>query len=425
MTEEFLHYIWKYSLFSKRGLIADTGDKIEVLKPGEHNADAGPDFLNVKAKIGSTIWAGNVEIHINSSDWNKHNHLNNRVYDNVILHVVLNNDMATRRTNGEIIPTLELKFEKSLYNNYTRLISNELWIPCQNDIKNIDKFFIDYWLNIMLADRLGSKTGNIAVTLRATGNNWEETFYIHLAKNYGFKLNSLPFEMLAKSLPLKYLLRHRDSLFQVEALLFGQAGFLGDNLPYDNYYKKLQSEYRYLKRKFNLKPLDKHLWRFMRLRPVNFPTVRIAQFAAMIKNYQGMFSKVINCRSVEELRKYFCACPSEYWNNHYTFGKESKKSKKRPGDSSFYIIFINTIVPFLFIYGKINNIEPLKDRAIDFLIEIPPERNNIIRKWEKLGINVNNAFYSQALLQLKNEYCNKKFCLNCQIGNKIITSRYK
>ncbi len=425
MSEEFLHYIWKYSLFNKNHLVADTGDKIEILKPGEQNTDAGPDFINATAKINNTIWAGNVEIHINSSDWSKHNHVNNRSYDNVILHAVLNNDQTIKRTNGEIIPTLELKFETSLYNNYSRLISNEQWIPCQDEIQNVDEFFIDYWLNVLLADRLESKTRNIADTLKLTRNNWEETFYIYLAKSYGFKLNSLPFELLAKSLPFKYLSRHKNSLFQIEALLFGQAGFLSDNFLFDNYYEKLRTEYNYLRIKFKLRPLDKHIWKFLRLRPVNFPTVRIAQFAAMIYNYSGMFSKIINCKTIEELKQYFYIDPSEYWDNHFIFGKESKIKNKKPGDTSFYIIFINTIVPFLFIYGKINNIESLKEKAIDFLTKIPAERNNIIRKWEKLGINVKSAFYSQALLQLKNEYCNKKFCLNCQIGNKIITSQYK
>lgn len=422
MTEEFLQYIWKYSLFNKNKLAADTGDKVEILNPGEHNTNAGPDFLNVTAKIGNTKWVGNAEIHINSSDWNKHNHINNKSYDNVILHVVYNNDLTIRRTSGEIIPTLELKFDHSLYDNYSRLISNEQWIPCQNEIHKVDEFYIDYWLNILLADRLESKIGSISETLKTTRNNWEETFYIHLTKSYGFKINSLPFEMLAKSLPLKYLSRHKNSLFQVEALLFGQAGFLSDNILFDNYYEKLKTEYNYLRKKFQLRPLDKHIWKFMRLRPGNFPTVRIAQFAAMIHNYMGMFSRIIECNAIEELKQFFCVSPSEYWDNHFIFGKESVKKNKKPGNTAFYIIFINTIVPFLFIYGKLNNNEELKERAIDFLTKIPAERNNITRKWEKLGINAKNAFYSQSLLQLKNKYCNKKFCLNCQIGNKIITS---
>ncbi len=422
MTEEFLHYIWKYSLYNKDDLIADTGEKIEILKPGEHNTNAGPDFLNVCVRIGNTTWAGNAEIHINSSDWNKHNHKNNKAYNNVILHVVLKNDITIKRTNGEIIPTIELSFERSLYDNYSKLISNELWIPCQDELHKIDKFFIDYWLNVLLADRLELKAGSIADTLKATRNDWEEAFYIHLAKSYGFKLNSLPFEMLAKSLPLKYLSRHKNSHFQIEALLFGQAGFLCDNILFDNYYEKLKKEYTFLRRKFQLTPIDKHIWKFLRLRPGNFPTVRLAQFAALIYNSHALFSKIIDCKTVEQLKKCFCIQPSEYWNKHFLFGRESKKQVKKFGDTAFNIIFINTIVPFLFIYGKVNNNDGLKEKAIDLLTKIPAENNNIIRKWKETGINAKNAFYSQALIQLKNEYCNKKFCLNCQIGNKIISS---
>jgi len=422
MTEEFLHYIWKCSLFEKNNLIADTGDNIEILKLGEHNTNAGPDFLNVSVKIGSTKWVGNLEIHLNSSDWNKHNHMNNKAYDNVILHVVLNNDQIIKRTNGEIIPTIELKFDKYLYDNYSRLISNEQWIACQNEINKVDEFFIDYWLNVLLADRLELKAKSIYKTLKATRNNWEETFYIHLAKNFGFNLNSVPFEMLAKSLPVKYLSKHKNNLFQIEALLFGQAGFLSENILFDNYYEKLSKEYTYLRTKFQLKSLDKHIWKFLRLRPGNFPTVRLAQFAALIYNSSGLFSKIIECKSVEQLHKYFSITASEYWNNHFLFGKESKEKVKKLGESAFYIIFINTIVPFLFIYGKSNGKEDLKERAVDFLTKIPAEQNSIIKKWGELGINAKNAFYSQALLQLKNEYCNKKNCLNCQIGNKIITS---
>jgi hypothetical protein len=422
MTEEFLYYIWKYSLFEKNNLIADTGDKIEILKPGERNTNSGPDFLNVSIKIGSTKWAGNLEIHINSSDWSKHKHNEDKAYDNVILHAVLINDQVTKRTNGEIIPTLELKFNKYLYNNYSRLISNEQWIPCQIEIKKVDEFYIDYWLNVLLADRLELKASSIYNTLKVTMNDWEETFYIHLARNFGFNLNSVPFEMLAKSLPIKYLSKHKNNLYQIEALLFGQAGFLNDNILFDSYYEKLRREYFYLRKKLQLNPLDRHIWKFLRLRPGNFPTVRIAQFAVLIYNTSGLFSKIIDCRSIEQLYQYFSVNPSEYWRDHYLFGKKSKFKIKKLGESAFNIIFMNTIVPFLFIYGKYYGKDDLKERAVDFLTKIPAENNNIIKKWGKLGIIAKNAFYSQALLQLKNEYCNKRNCLNCQIGNKIITS---
>ena len=422
MTEEFLQYIWKYSLFDNNNLIADTGEKIEILKSGYPNTNAGPDFLNAAIRIDSTKWAGNVEIHINSSDWNKHNHKNDKAYDNVILHAVLNNDHTTQRTNGETIPTIVLNFNKSLYNIYSKLISSELWIPCQNEINKIDNFTMDYWLNVLLIDRLKSKTQAIYTTLKATNNDWEETFYIHLARNFGFYVNSLPFEILAKSLPSKYLLRHKNNITQIEALLFGQAGFLNKNIPDDNYYLKLKSEYKFLRHKFNLNPIDHHIWKFLRLRPRNFPTIRLAQFAALIYNSHRLFSKVIECKSIAQLRKYFTISTSEYWNNHYIFGKESGEEVKSIGDSAFNIIVINTIIPFLFAFGRYNGKEELKERTIGFFTEIPAENNSIIRKWSKLGIISKCAFYSQALLQLKNQYCSHKECLNCLIGNKIISS---
>ncbi len=423
MTEEFLHYIWKYSLFNNYNLTADTGEKIDVLNPGYPNINAGPDFINATIIINGIKWAGNVEIHINSSDWNKHNHTNDKAYDNVILHAVMNNDQITKRTNGETIPAIELKFDKYLYNIYSRLISNELWIPCQNEINKIDDFTMDYWLNVLLIARLELKVRAIYNTLKATNNDWEETFYIHLARNFGLNVNSLPFEILAKSLPFKYLLRHKNSITQIEALLFGQAGFLNNSIPEDNYYIKLKSEYNFLKNKFRLNPIDHHMWKFLRLRPRNFPTIRLAQFAALIYNSNRLFSKVIECDSIAQLRKYFNVETSDYWNNHFIFGKESNKEVKSIGDSAFNIIVINTIIPFLFAFGQYKGKEELKERTIGFYTEIPAEDNSITRKWGKLGIISKCAFYSQALIQLKNQYCSHKECLHCLIGNKIITSK--
>jgi len=422
MTEEFLQYVWKYSLFKNYNLIADTGEKIDILNSGYTNTNAGPDFMNAAIKIDGTKWAGNVEIHINSSDWNKHNHNYDKAYDNVILHAVMINDQVTKRTNGETIPTIELNFDKSLYNIYSQLISSELWIPCQNELNKIDEFTLNYWLNVLLIARLELKVRAIYNTLKATNNDWEETFYIHLARNFGLNVNSLPFEILAKSLPFKYLLRHKNSITQIEALLFGQAGFLNNSFPEDNYCKKLKSEYNFLRNKFRLNPMDHHMWKFLRLRPRNFPTIRLAQFAALIYNSNRLFSKVIEGESIEQLRKYFNVETSEYWNNHFIFGKESNKEVKSIGDSAFNIIVINTIIPFLFAFGKYKGKEELKERTIGFYTEIPAEDNSITRKWGKLGIISKCAFYSQALIQLKNQYCSHKDCLNCLIGNKIITS---
>ncbi len=420
MTEEFLQYIWKHNLFAQKPVRAFTGEKIEVLTTGEHNKDAGPDFFNAKIKIDDTTWVGNVEIHLKSSDWLKHKHDKDKAYDNVILHVVLVNDAEITRTNGEIITTVRLNFDKKLFAHYQKLLQSQLWIPCENDFHKVEKFIIAHWLNNLLVERLENKSDYILQNLSLNKNNWENTFYQQLARNFGFKLNADPFELLAKSLPVVYLAKHKNNLLQIEALLFGQSGLLNDNFSDDEYFQNLKKEYKFLRHKFNLKPVDKHLWKFLRLRPSNFPTLRISQFAALIYKSTALFSKIIEVNGIKELNKLFEISASEYWDTHYVFNKGAKKKKKILGKTAFNIIVINTIVPFLFVYGKSKDNEVYKNKAIKLLEELKSEKNSIINNWEKTGIKAANAFYSQALLQLKNEYCAKKRCLKCQIGNKII-----
>ncbi|RLD64419.1 MAG: DUF2851 domain-containing protein [Bacteroidetes bacterium] len=422
MNEAFLQHIWKYHLFDKTELIASTGEKIEIINVGQKNIDAGPDFFNAKVKINNTVWAGNVEVHINSSDWLKHSHNTDKAYDNVILHVVYNNDMQITRTNGEAIPTIELKFDKRIFDKYQDLIKNEQWVSCEDEINNVDGFIIDFWLNSLLIERLESKSEYILNNLYKNNNNWEETFYQQLAKNFGTKINQFPFEQLTKSLPLIYLAKHKNSLLQIEALLFGQAGFLEINID-DDYYNSLKKEYLFLKDKFKLKSIEKHLWKFLRLRPGNFPTIRIAQFAALIYKSSSLFSKIIETDDLIEIKKHFSVSASEYWDTHYIFGKTTKKRKKRTGQIFINSLIINTIVPFLFVYSKSKDNEKYKIRALKFLEQLPAEKNSIISNWKLLKMPVPNAFYSQALIQLKNEYCNKKKCLYCQIGNRIIVKK--
>jgi hypothetical protein len=419
MREEFLHYIWKYKLFTNRYLKTQNQENLEILNQGIHNSDAGPDFFNAKIKIDNTIWAGNVEIHINSSDWYKHNHQANKAYDNVILQVVLKNDKDVFRTNGQLIPALVLEFDSKLLNNYESLLKNEFWVSCQNEINQVDPFTIHNWIEKLAIERLKDKSERIHNLLEQTNNSWENAFYIQLASNFGFKLNSAPFELLAKSLPLTYLAKHKDNLFQIEALLFGQAGFL-ESEHGDKYFNKLKKEYKYLQKKFKLKPIENHLWKFLRSRPGNFPTIRIAQFSKLIYNSISLFSKILEAKTIQELYDLFIVNPSDYWEYHYIFNKESVKKKKALGNLAVDIILINTIIPFLFIYGDTKGQPGLKTRAIDFLEKIKPEKNAIISKWNELKIESGNAFQTQALIQLKNKYCNHKKCLNCQIGNYVI-----
>jgi curved DNA-binding protein CbpA len=421
MTEDFLHYVWKFRLFDMNDLKTDEGEDLMIVKTGEHNSHAGADFFNSKIKIGTTLWAGNVEIHLQTDDWNKHNHQHDKAYNNVILHVVYDSDSSAIIIDKRLIPVLELKgkIKRKIWDNYEELIENKDWIPCEKQIKTVDRFTIDNWLERILIERLERKTGEILTSLNQNNNNWEETFYRYLAKNFGYKINALPFELLAKSIPNSILAKHKDNINQIEALLFGQAGMLNDDLN-DEYYNRLKKEYEFLKHKHNLLPIDESLWKFLRLRPVGFPSVRIAQFAQLINHSSHLFSKVLEVRSTLELSKLFNVATSDYWDEHYTFGKNSVTKSKHLGKDFINNIIINTIVPFLFVYGKKKGENKQADKAFRFLEELAPEKNSILTKWKEIGIVAKNSYQSQALLELKNEYCLPKKCLTCSIGNKIL-----
>lgn len=421
MKEDFLYFIWKHGLYDKNNLIADNGETLEVLDPGEQNHDAGPDFFNAKIKSDNTTWVGNVEIHVRSSDWMRHNHDTDKAYDNVILQVVADRDATVYRTNGQPIPTIELTFNPKIYTNYLSLLKNQEWIPCESSIFKVDPFHLKYWLQRVLLERLEEKSREIKFTLYQQKQDWDETFYQQLARNFGFKKNAQPFELLAKSLPYKYLAKHRDNLLQLEAMLFGQAGMLNDLLSEDEYYASLKKEYAFLRKKFSLKPIGEHLWKFLRLRPSNFPTLRIAQFGVLIHQSERIFSKLLHCKTMEEVYALFSVSASTYWDNHYLFHKQTRKKKKLLGKDAVDVLIINTVVPFLFLYGVEKNLPQYKERALEYLDQIPPEKNAIIAKWNSLGVKADNAFYSQALLQLKGKYCKFKRCLDCAVGRKIIT----
>ncbi len=421
MTEEFLHHVWKFRLFDQLNLKTTEGEPVEIVKVGDHNFDAGPDFFNSKIKVGNTLWAGNVEIHINASDWKKHFHQNDKAYDNVILHIVYNADETVYRASGEAISTIGLKehIDEKLYQNYLNFKSSSDWIPCEKQIASVPELIVNSTIDRLLLERLERKSTSIKENLKLNNNNWEETFYQQLARNFGFKTNSEPFELLAKSLPSVTLAKHKSSLLQIEAMLFGQAGMLNEHLE-DKYLQSLQNEYVFLQQKFKLVSIDSHLWKFLRFRPVNFPTIRIAQFANLIYNSTHLFSKIIETENCEDLKKLMNVDVSEYWKTHYTFDKLSKLKNKHLGEEAVNNIIINTIVPFLFVYGKQKADEKYVDRALLFLEQTNGESNSIIEKWNLLKLPVNNAYSTQALLQLKNEYCNYKKCLSCSIGNYLV-----
>jgi hypothetical protein len=422
-TEDFLHYVWKFRLFDRIDLQTAEGEAIEIYSAGMHNTDSGPDFQNAKIKIGDTMWAGNVELHLSSSDWQKHNHSVDNAYDNVILHVVYRDDEPLVLTNGRRIPTLELqnRIPDDLYNRYHKLIfGNQTIIPCEASIGKLDDFTLRTWFTRVLIERLEKKSAAVIAALQINRGDWEETFYQFLAANFGFKTNALPFELLAKSLPQNILAKHKNHPLQIEALLFGQAGFLNDDFT-DTYPQTLKNEYGFLRKKYKLTPIENHLWKFMRLRPQNFPTIRLAQFAALVVNSNHLFSKVLDTRDIKGLQSLFADTKvNPYWEEHFRFDKESKPSSKNLGQASVDIILLNTLALFLFSYGKHNQLQHFMDRSLKLLESLPGEHNNIIADFNSLGVKANSAFESQALLELKNYYCNYKKCLECSLGNKIL-----
>ena len=420
MKESILHYIWQQKLFMPHNMKTTDGESVEVIDVGKLNTDAGPDFFNAKIKIANTLWAGNIEIHLNSSDWNKHNHDTDKAYDSVILHVVKNADADVFRFDGEKIPQLELKYSNKIEQEYNQLINEQKWIPCFDKIKTVPEVFIQSWKNSLLVERLEQKMDAIDSLLDANNQHWEEAFYITLARNFGFGTNSQAFEQLAKATPLSVLGKHKDNLFQLEAILFGQAGLLSAETN-DDYVIKLKKEYDFLAAKFNLMPVGISQWKLLRLRPDNFPHIRIAQFAALIFSSTKLFSKILEKPEIAYLNGLFDCRPSDYWQIHYTFSGESKKKDKMLGQASKNVIYINTVVPFLFCYAHKKNNDEMKDKVMDLLEQIPSEQNSIISGWKNVGLSVKTAFDSQALLQLKRNYCEDKKCLRCRIGNKVLS----
>jgi len=421
VPEEFLHFIWENRLFFSGNLRTVDGETIEIMNTGRRNTDSGPDFFNAKIKIGDTLWAGNIEIHKKASDWEKHNHTGDKAYENVILHVVEQADMQITRENGSEIATLELSWPEQYTRNYQKLLDARTWIACQEQFHRVDPVLLQLGFNRLMIERLEDKTEEVNLRLEQNKNNWNETFYQVLARMFGFKVNAAPFEMLAKSIPMHILAKHKNSPAQLEALLFGASGMLHEVLFGDPYFTGLKNEFDFLQKKYNLKPVEPHLWKFMRLRPGNFPTIRISQLAALIHRSKGLFSKILETEKAEELKTLFRVKASDYWDAHYRFNKLSpQKQTKILGENSIDTIIINVVVPFLFVYGEKQNQHHLKNRALEFLEQLPPESNSIIEKWRNLGVSARSAFETQALLQLKNRHCSPKKCLACPIGNKLV-----
>ena len=395
-----------------------SGQPVEVIDPGLPNTNAGPDFFNAKLKIDGTLWVGNVEIHTQASDWQSHGHDRDRAYDTVILHVVEESNCDVYRTNGELVPQMVLPCPEAVRRRYDELRQTEIYPPCYSILGSLPKLTVHSWLPALQVERFEQKARAISQRLERCNNHWEDVFFITLARNFGFGLNGDAFEAWANRLPFRAVDKHRDNLLQVEAFFLGQAGLLQENLPdADEYYLKLQKEFSYLQHKFELPaPMPAEQWRFLRLRPGNFPHVRLAQLANLYHKEQSLFSQVMEAETPEAVKKILTARTSEYWEEHFNFRKSSPRQEKRTGDGALNLIIINTVVPFLYAYGLHKADETLCDRATRFLESLKAENNHITRLWDGAGLPVYTAADSQALIQLQKEYCNKKDCLRCRFG---------
>ncbi len=421
--EQLLQYIWKYRLYQSSALLTVDGAAVEVIDGGQHNTHAGPDFFNAKVKLGGTVWAGNVEIHLRSSDWMRHGHHLDKSYDSVILNVVEVHDAEILRTNGEPVPQMVLPFPEEVREHYRHLVNADSTIPCSMQLAEMDPFLFSSWKNALLTERLQRKTEAIRSLLEQNKQNWEEAFYVTLLRSLGLGINNDAFERLARSLPLSFILKHADSLLQVEAFFFGQAGLLEVDNPSNAYLQLLQREYSFLQNKFNLKPIEKEAWRFLRLRPANFPHIRLAQLAALYHRTPMLFAKVMQLHSPEEFFILMEVEPNVYWQTHYDFKSESAKRNKRLGNTALQVALINAVVPMMFAYGTAVGQEGFCDRALLLLESVKGEDNSIVRAWKAAGVAVDSAFDSQAVLQLQKEYCDKKKCLYCRIGHRILSRK--
>jgi len=420
MNEDFLQYLWKTRGFDHHYLFTTQGEPLEIIRPGMHNTDSGPDFFNARIRIGSTLWAGNVEVHLRGSDWRRHKHGDDKAYDNVILHVVCEDDEPLLRSNGEAVPTLELggRISAEQFMRYRELNESTSWVPCGKQAGQVDSLTRTGWLERLMVERLEQRAQSIVQTLLQNHYDWDESFYQHLARYFGMKVNADPFEWLARTLPYRTIARHRGSLLQVEALLFGQAGLVPESK--ETYPVLLAREYRILSRKYELPAPQGHLWKFMRLRPVNFPSIRLAQLAALLHHSPRLFSACMETENADELLQLLNVRASGYWDTHYRFGKISPQRTKSLGLSAAHTLLINTVVPFLFVYGRRNGEERYCERALRLLEQLEPEQNTIVRSWAEAGLKADSAFDSQALLQLKSAYCDARRCLHCAIGHRLL-----
>ena len=426
MKEDFLHYVWKFQKFGGINFLTSNDEKLHIKNQGSHNLNSGPDFFNAQIEIDDQLWAGNVEIHIKASDWYAHNHQTDPAYNNVILHVVWEHDTEIFRSDGSVIPTFIIKDQvsRNTVEQYHKLFSkHKKWINCENDFSNIDSFIMDNWLERLYFERLERKDSFLQKELADSQNHWEALLFRMLCKNFGLKVNGESFLSIARSVDYSVVKKCSHEFKELEALLLGQAGFLDGEVE-DWYSKELKNTYDYAKHKYSLSNDNIITPKFFRLRPPNFPTVRLAQLAMVYSQRSNLFSQVIAIKKIEDFYDLFNVSASEYWDTHYNFEILSLKRKKKITKKFINLLIINTILPIKFCYARQQG-KDVSDEIMEIAMEIPSEENSIVTRFNSLKRVSNNSYQSQALLELKNEYCDKNRCLQCAVGNAILGSKTK
>lgn len=432
--EDLVRYVWKHRLFPLTPLLTTDGQEVEVIHPGMENRSDGPDFFNAKVKIAGTLWVGNVEIHGKASDWLLHGHDTNKRYDSVVLHVAGMVDREIVRTDGTPIPQLELKVPEHIINNYAELRKTDHYPPCYRVIPELGNIVIHSFLSSLLYERLDMRSTQIAQRYEAHDKNWDDALFSTIARNFGFGTNGDAFDEWARRMPFRAVDKHADNLQQIEALFFGQAGLLEEDsvptyykeaLASDGYFQTLRREYAFLAHKFNLRPMDYTTWRLLGMRPANFPHVRLAQLAMLYHERRISVSKLLAATDKSSLTELLRVGTSPYWDTHYTFASTpSAPTKKRVTDNAVTLLLINSVAPFYYSYGRRKDSEQHCEQAVALLEQLKAENNYIIRGWIDCGLIVKHAADSQALIQLKKQYCDRRDCLRCRIGYEYLKKEY-
>ncbi len=423
MTERLLQFIWQFQYFNTSDLVTEQGELVQVIDQGKYNTHQGPDFLNGKLLIGNTTWIGNIELHIKSSDWHAHGHTGDANYGNIILHVVWEHDAEVHDAHGAVLPTLRLssRVPRVLLARYEGLMFSPGFVASQAHLPAISPLAWLAWKERLVVERLHRKSTHVISYLKAANNHWEEVFWWMLARSFGSKVNTDIFESVARSIPINVLGRHKNQIHQLEALLLGQAGLLNDGLEGD-YQQLLQREYRFLRNKYQMKPLTTKPF-FLRMRPANFPTLRLAQLAMIIHRSSHLFTQVKEAGSLSQICELLEVTPNDFWHYHYKLDDEHEYRQKPIGKQMIHNVIINCIIPVLFAYGSHTKEEVYKEKAIAWLSELPAEQNEVVKKWSHHGVSNANALESQALIELKNVYCDHKRCLECPVGNAILKTQ--